>query len=73
MSEEETAEMEEIKAGLVELLVGKNKVLSIVAAVSVAATAAHMVGMSKMDLQKLLIRMYDARVAEAQGESERVN
>ena len=46
-------ELAEISDGFVSLLVGKNKRLVIVAAVSVAVSAGRMVGMTKLDLQEL--------------------
>lgn len=52
-----------VEDGLTALFVGKDKRLSITAACSVAATTAHMIGMSKLELQKILIRCYDRRVA----------
>jgi hypothetical protein len=65
-------EQRQIQDGLVALLEGKNKRLAIIAALSVAATTAHMIGMPKMDLQKMLMRMYDRRIAEAAAEPEDV-
>lgn len=58
------SEADEISAGLVALLEGKDKRLTIIAALSIAATTAHMIGMPKLELQTMLIRMYDRRVAE---------
>jgi hypothetical protein len=58
-------QVEEIKGGLVKLLVGKDKALTIVAALSIATTSAFMVGMPKLELQEMLIRLYDSKVRDA--------
>ena len=54
-------EVATIQAGLEQLLVGKNKRLTIIAALSVAVTTAHMIGIPKLELQKMLMRMYASR------------
>lgn len=50
-----------------EALVGMNMRGTIVACLSLAATTANLIGMPKMELQKMLIRFYDKRIAEAQA------
>jgi hypothetical protein len=60
-------ELEEIQDSLVGLLVGKDKMLTIVASLSIAATTAHMIGLPKLEIQGMLMRMYDKRVAEAKA------
>jgi hypothetical protein len=62
-------QVQEIQAGLEALFVGKDKRLSVIAALSIAATSAHMIGMSKIELQKILIRLYDKRISEGAGTS----
>ena len=65
MSEEEyQTQVKQISDGLTSLFVGKDKMLSIVACLSIAATTAHMIGLSKLACQEILIRSYDKRVAE---------
>ena len=67
------SDIAELQAGLSRFLVGKDKELTIIAALSIAATTAFMIGLPKLELQKMLVRMYDRRVAEAQraGTSDR--
>ena len=57
-------ELDEIMEGLEGLLVGKNMRLTITAALSIACTSAFLLGIPKLELQKMLMRMYDARIAE---------
>lgn len=56
-------EVQSIQAGLMKLLVGKNKRLAMIAMLSCAATTAHMVGASKIEIQEILIRCYDKRIS----------
>ena len=56
-------EVAKIQAGLEQLLVGSNKALTVVAALSIAVTTAHMIGIPKLELQKMLMRMYAKREA----------
>jgi hypothetical protein len=65
-------QIKSIQDGLMALLVGKDKRLSIVAMLSCAATTAHMIGASKIEIQEILIRCYDKRVAEQDRERERM-
>lgn len=64
----ENEEIEAIQSRLTTALESQNKRLTIIAALSIASTTAHMIGMSKLDLQKKLMRCYDARLAEAKPE-----
>ena len=57
-------EFHEISMGLAILLDGKSKRLALTAALSVAATTAHMIGMPKLEAQRMFVEMYDRRVAE---------
>jgi hypothetical protein len=59
------SEVKEIQDGLLALLEGKDKKLAIVAALSIAATTAHMIGMPKLELQKMLVHLCDKLIAEA--------
>lgn len=63
---EESEQQKRIQAGLADLLTGEDKGLTVIAALSIAATTAHQLGMPKLDLQKMLIRMYDQREKERQ-------
>lgn len=56
------SEIADIAEQLTGVLVGKDKCLTIVAALSIAATTAHMVNMSKIELQTILILCYDRRL-----------
>ena len=58
-----TVEEQRIADGLESLLVGENKKLTIVAALSIAVSTAHMIGVPKLELQKMLMRMYARREA----------
>jgi hypothetical protein len=53
------SQVADIAAGLMSLLTGKDKQCTIVAAISIAVSSARMVGMNKIELQKLLVRCYD--------------
>jgi hypothetical protein len=64
MTDQQEQQLKEIQAGLIGLFVGKDIEVCIHAALSIAATIAHLIGMPKMELQKKLMRMYDERVAE---------
>jgi hypothetical protein len=61
-------QIKSIQDGLMALLVGKDKRLSMIAMLSCAATTAHMIGASKIEIQELLLRYYDRRVAEQDHE-----
>lgn len=65
MTRQEKIELKEIQDGLVALLVGKKMRLSLIAALSVAATTAHMMGIPKLEAQALFMRMQDERFREA--------
>ena len=65
MQVDQTAEVAAIKSGLVAIFEGKSKRLSIVAALSIATTTAHMTGMPETQLHEMVARMYAKRVAEA--------
>ncbi len=57
-------ELKQIEGRLVYALEAQAKDLTITAALSIAATTAHMIGMPKIELQKILIRCFDRRIAE---------
>jgi len=63
--QQEEEQIKEITDGLLDLMVGKNIRLSIIAALSIAATSAFLIGMKKLELQEILIRCYDKREKEA--------
>lgn len=50
-----------IQAGLLKLLVGEDKFLTVVAALSIATTSAHMINMPMLELQSMLVRMFQKR------------
>ena len=54
----------DISDSLISLFEGKDKHLSMVAAMSIAVTTGFMLGIPKIELQKLMMRMYDKRVRE---------
>ena len=67
---ERDRQVEEISLGLGDLLVGKDMFLTIVACLSTAATTAHLIGMPKLELQKMLMRCYDKRIAEQASKAQ---
>jgi hypothetical protein len=69
MADEKSEQQVRIANGLADLLVGEDKWLTIVAAMSLACTTAHQIGIEKLELQKLLMRMYDRREAEARADA----
>ncbi len=62
--EQRNQQIKEISDGLVALFVGKDKRLSIVAALSIAATTAYGIGMPALEAQQIFVRMYAKRVQE---------
>ena len=54
-----------IQEGLEALLTGEDKRLTIVAAMSIACTTAHQLGIPKLELQAMLVRIYEKREKEA--------
>lgn len=67
MPDEKSEQQKRIEEGLAGLLVGEDKLLTIVAAMSLACSTAHQIGINKLELQTMLMRMYDRREAEARA------
>lgn len=61
MNQEENALAEKIGA----VLVGEDKYMTLIIVLSIAATTGHMLGMPKIELQRILMRLYDKRVMES--------
>ena len=61
-------QQKQIEEGLLSLFEGKDKFLSILACLSISATTARMIGLPKLELQKILIRCYDRRIEEELSE-----
>lgn len=64
LDEADMAEYQAVVDGLSDLFMGKSKRLSMLACLSVAATTAHMIGVSKIEAQKVFVRCYDQREKE---------
>jgi hypothetical protein len=57
-------QIDSIRDGLAALLVGKNKRLSMIMLLHCAALTACDIGASKAEIQEILIRYYERRIAE---------
>lgn len=58
------AQVEKITNGLDDLLMGEDKYTTLIAALSIASTTAHMLGISKLEVQVILTRLYEKRERE---------
>ena len=56
--------MKRIHDGLTELLVGADMFETLIVCLSIASTSAILMRMSKLEVQKLLMELYDKRIAE---------
>jgi len=64
MPEIKSEQQKRIESGLAELLRGEDKHLTLVAALSIAVTTAFLTGITKLEVQKMIMRMYERRESE---------
>lgn len=58
---ERDQQVQEISDALRQTFVGKDVYLSLIAALSISVTSAGLINMGKLDIQELLIRLWDKR------------
>lgn len=61
MTRTQDRDVAEIGQAFLDLLPGRNKYTCLVAMISAAVTTARLLGMPKMELQQMLVRIWDKR------------